>query len=121
MSALIAILLLEVEGVAAPDGVSQFVDEFEDRECLLGCPVCGNLERDGEGRASVGFGHDLDLRLWRARLSARSWASLKRYDSPSMARISAWWTRRSTRETTQVALGILRATLRRGGLLSPRC
>jgi ABC-type uncharacterized transport system substrate-binding protein len=27
MSALIAILLLELEGVAAPDGVSQFVDE----------------------------------------------------------------------------------------------
>jgi hypothetical protein len=46
MSALIAILLLELEGVAIPDGVSQFVDEFEDREGLLGRPICGNLERD---------------------------------------------------------------------------
>jgi hypothetical protein len=64
---LIAIFLLELQCVASPDGVSQVIDNFEDSEGLLGRPIGGDLERDGERVAFAGVGHDLAFRRWRAR------------------------------------------------------
>ena len=62
---LVAIFLLELQCVAAPDCVAQVVDDFEDSEGLFGRPIGGDLERDGE--PVPGFRHDLAFRRWRAR------------------------------------------------------
>src|SRR6185437_6828013 len=77
-------------------------------------PVVGHDEAQAArsaGRQRRGF-HDNTPALadfpglrWRARLSARSRASFRRYDSPSIEMTSARCTRRSTSETTQAALG----------------
>jgi hypothetical protein len=75
---LIAILVLQLHGIAAPDGVSQIIDQLEDGEGLFGRPVGRDLERDAERETCAGLGHDLDLRRCFARRSDRSCASLRR-------------------------------------------
>jgi len=62
LSELVAVLFLNLECIAAPDCVSQLVEEFEDREGLLGGPSGGDLQRDGEAVDFVWRGHDLGLR-----------------------------------------------------------
>src|SRR5262249_12535626 len=91
---LVAEFVDQLHFVVLPDCVSQVVDQFEDGAGLLGCPVGRDLQRDGEGQAGFGFGHDFVLRRLRARCSDRSWASLRRWGSPSMARGFGMWTRR---------------------------
>ena len=89
------------------------------------CDVFGGIAAQGLGQHPAvpwmktvhGYAADGSPRSWapglparRRRRSARrifwrSAASLRRQESPSMATISALWTRRSTRATTQEALG----------------
>src|SRR6516165_11534990 len=75
---LIAIFVLDLRAVAPPDRISEIIDQLEDSEGLLGRPVGWDLEGNGDRQACSGFGHDLALRRFWARSSARSWASWRR-------------------------------------------
>ena len=48
---LVAVFLDQLQAIALPDGVSQVIDQIEDREGLLGRPVGRDLECDGERQA----------------------------------------------------------------------
>src|SRR6516164_9912050 len=77
-SALIAILVEQLQAVALPNRLSQVVDHVEDGEGLFGRPIGWDLERDGKRQAFRRFGHDFVLRRFWARCSDRSRASLRR-------------------------------------------
>ena len=96
---------------SAPRSAGEVVERLDHGERLLRGPVGRNPERDCEAasgrsrRRLRGLAHRLPRFRCRARCSERSRASLRRYESPSRAMISALWTSRSTSETTQAALG----------------
>ena len=113
----------ETRNQLSQNDVADFVDEFEDGERGLGGPVCRDTKWDCRRQAVIEprlgaewagvpgpappswFGHGFPPRRCFAFRSARSLASLARYDSPSIETISALCMRRSTIETTQAALG----------------
>src|SRR5262249_52024079 len=105
-SVLLTSFLEQLHAVVISDHFLEVVEELEDGKSLFRGPVRGNGEGDREQQAGrSGRFHDLVFRRLRARCSARSRASLARYESPSMTTISELWTRRSTKETTQAAFG----------------
>src|SRR6516165_11736748 len=105
-SVLLTSLLEQLHAVVISDHFLEVVEELEDGKSLFRGPVRGDGEGGREQQAGrSGWFHDLVFRRLRARCSARSRASLARYESPSMTTISELWTRRSTKETTQAAFG----------------
>src|SRR5262249_39778628 len=105
-SVLLTSFLEQLHAVVISDHFLEVVEELEDGKSLFRGPVRGNGEGDREQQAGrSGRFHDLVFRRLRARCSARSRASLARYELPSMTTISKFWTGRSTKETTQAASG----------------
>ena len=72
--------ILNRDLVMSPDLFAQIVEQLEDGEYLLGCPVIWEDEGDAAlaaRRQEPGL-HDFALRRCRARCSERSRASLRR-------------------------------------------
>ncbi len=69
---LVAVLVEQLHAVVRPDAIAQVIKQFDDGEGLLRRPIGRNVEGDGERQRIRDFAHDLALRRWRARCSARS-------------------------------------------------